>query len=540
MIGQTLDTYRGVGKTAERAVGAARRPRDHWLPIICALLLTLATDASPDLAQVKANLAGEIRAVVPTGYILRSGAPDKSAQRSDPIYWQDVVRTERGARARIGLLDGSILNVGSESSLRVVQHDPGSQQTQLELNYGRLRAKAARIVRSSGNFEVRTPVAVAGVVGTGFGVLAAADFTLVLCYVGAIRVRNYDEGVPGEVILHAGEFTRVVRGMPPTPAAAASAEQLREEEDETSIPAGPIEWSRAEISWPPAGCGEEIILEVRAWSKPAQGGGERETPVDRELVTGRLLLDNATLAVEGGRATLNVPPGEKTPSAAFVPQSKQAPIPTKVWPPVKIGEGGGWRSPRAVFVGSAFYVLGPLGFAAQPAFSFSGHPATLLWAGPCGAAFLAPTIPGGTYNVALSASGQSVAHGEMNLVEVSYLLPKPPGVLKGQETRFGIELRGLAGLDRWTQGRPVLTTVLTNRTPAILGNLQSKTPGASASGETIIYRVGGPNLDASGMARLEGSGRGRQAGMFDLLVEHSLDEALQLPKTPLAPFPAKP
>jgi hypothetical protein len=128
----------------------------------------------------------------------------------------------------------------------------------------------------------------------------------------------------------------------------------------------------------------------------------------------------------------------------------------------------------------------------------------------------------------------------MNLIEVSYLLPKPPSVSKGQETSFGIELRGLAGLDRWTQGRPVVTTILTNRTPAILGNLQSKTLGASTSGETIIYRVAGQNIDASGMARLEGTGRGRQTGAFDLRVEHSLDEALQLPKTPLTPAPSRP
>ena len=109
---------------AERTMGAASRPLGRGPSIICALLLVLALAVSPHPAQVKPNLAGEIRALVPTGHILRSGAPDKTAQRSDPIYWQDLVRTERGARVRIGLLDGSILNVGSESSLRVVQHDP--------------------------------------------------------------------------------------------------------------------------------------------------------------------------------------------------------------------------------------------------------------------------------------------------------------------------------------------------------------------------------------------------------------------------------
>ena len=125
----------------------------------------------------------------------------------------------------------------------------------------------------------------------------------------------------------------------------------------------------------------------------------------------------------------------------------------------------------------------------------------------------------------------------MNLVEVSYHLPTPPSVLRGQETKFGIELRGLEGLESLTQGRPVVITTLTNRTPTIIGNLRSGTPGASSSAETILYRVTGQNIDASGTARLEGSGRGRQTGAYDLGVVHNLDENLQLPKTPLSPIP---
>jgi hypothetical protein len=530
-MGKSEDRQEGV---RTRILGRGPHGRTtNQLVITCAFLLTLANMS----AQPRPSRAGEIRAWVPTGHIVRSGAPEEVAQRNAPIYWQDLIRTDRGGRVRVGLLDGSILNVGSESSLRVVQHDPGAQQTQLELSYGRVRATAVRIARPGGNFAVRTPVAVAGVVGTGFSVLAAADFSLIFCSVGAVRVRNSDENVPGEVIIHAGEFTRVVRGMPPTPAAPASLDELRKEEDETSIPSGPIEWSHAEISWPPADCGEELTLQVRAWSKQTKEGREVETAVDPELVTGKLLLGSRSLAVEGGRATLAAPPDTKALSGMFVPGSGHPAIPIKVWPPTKTAEGKGWRSPRAVFAGSAFYVLGPMGLASQAEFAFGGRPATLLWSGPCGAAFIPPAIPGRAYDVTLSVNGQPIAHGIMNLVEVSYHLPTPPSVLRGQETKFGIELRGLEGLESLTQGRPVVITTLTNRTPTIIGNLRSGTLGASTSAETILYRVTGGNIDASGTARLEGSGRGRQAGAYDLGVVHNLDENLQLPKTPLSPIP---
>jgi len=177
-----------------------------------------------------------------------------------------------------------------------------------------------------------------------------------------------------------------------------------------------------------------------------------------------------------------------------------------------------------------------MGTAAQAEFAFGGHPATLLWSGPCGAAFLAPAIPGGAYEVALSVSGQPTARGVMNLVDVSYRLPTPPSVKRGQETKFGIELHGLQGLGGLTQGRPVVITTLTNRTPTIIGNLQSNTPGASSSEETIVYRVASQNIDSSGIAKLDCSARGRQAGAFDFGVMNNLDEALQLPKTPLRPI----
>src|SRR5260370_5504978 len=155
--------------------------------------------------------------------------------------------------------------------------------------------------------------------------------------------------------------------------------------------------------------------------------------------------------------------------------------------------------------------------------------------GPSGMGLLAPTVPGGTYQVALSIGGQVVANGKMNLVQVSYDLPTPPVLLRGQTTKIGIELRGLAGLDQFVQGRPVEVTTLINNTPEILGGIRSQTPGASTHGETITYRVGAHNVDVSGMARLDANGRGRQRGEFVLGVENKLDEALEQPTNPLTP-----
>ncbi len=119
------------------------------------------------------------------------------------------MNTEASARARIALDDGSVLNVGSDSSLRVTKHDAGAQQTELELTYGKLRSEAAKIAKPRGKFEVKTPAGVAGVVGMHFYTDFANDLMTVIVYEGIVRVCNL-AGVCVDV--KAGQFTTVRSG----------------------------------------------------------------------------------------------------------------------------------------------------------------------------------------------------------------------------------------------------------------------------------------------------------------------------------------
>src|SRR6185369_10542076 len=118
-------------------------------------------------ADTPGQRAGEVSRVIPAVSIAR-GAKTISASAKTVVDWQDVVNTQASARARIALDDGSVLNVGSESSIKVVKHDGGAQQTELELTYGKLRSQAQKITKADGKFQVKTPAGVAGVVGTDF------------------------------------------------------------------------------------------------------------------------------------------------------------------------------------------------------------------------------------------------------------------------------------------------------------------------------------------------------------------------------------
>lgn len=163
--------------------------------------------------------AGEISRVIPAVSIARGGK-NLTASPKTAVDWQDVVTTQANARARIALDDGSVLNVGSDSSLHIIKHDAGVQQTDLELAYGKLRSQAQKITKPDGKFEVRTAAGVAGVVGTDFYVAYENNTMTVIVYEGVVRVCNL-AGVCVEV--KAGQMTSVRSGDNSAPLAPSQA-----------------------------------------------------------------------------------------------------------------------------------------------------------------------------------------------------------------------------------------------------------------------------------------------------------------------------
>lgn len=183
-----------------------KSPYALGLAILCSALIGLPADvlAAPQAADQR---AGEVSRVIPAVSIVR-GAKTITASSKSAVDWLDVVNTQTSARARIALDDGSVLNVGSDSSLKVVKHDAGAQQTELELTYGKLRSQAQKITKPDGKFEVRTPAGVAGVVGTDFYIAyePTTGTMNVIVFEGIVKVCNL-AGVC--VTVQAGQMTGV-------------------------------------------------------------------------------------------------------------------------------------------------------------------------------------------------------------------------------------------------------------------------------------------------------------------------------------------
>jgi hypothetical protein len=178
--------------------------------------------AVPAEPQGGPKRAGEVSRLIPAVTIAR-GSQNITASAKSIVNWMDMLNTQVNARVRVALDDGSVLNVGSESSMKVMKHDAGAQQTDLELTYGKLRTQAQKIAKPDGHFEVHTPAGVAGVVGTDFYVAfdPSTGTMSVAAFEGLVKVCNL-AGVC--VMLKAGQMTSVRSGDNSAPAPPTQAE----------------------------------------------------------------------------------------------------------------------------------------------------------------------------------------------------------------------------------------------------------------------------------------------------------------------------
>lgn len=216
---------------------------------LLSVLLSLLLAATPMFAApTDRQTAGEVKALIPDAW--RNAQPVKV---KDSLEWNDLLQTSAQGRLRAGLTDGSILSLGSNSALKVVQHDAVAQQSSIEMSYGKLRSQVVKITKPDGKYEVKTANAVIGVIGTDFYVGYLNNQTTVICYVGKVAVTpapgakvlksdNASAGSTNTVTLTAGQMVVIGLDLPPggyqassTPAPVAEASM-----QDTNVPDQPL------------------------------------------------------------------------------------------------------------------------------------------------------------------------------------------------------------------------------------------------------------------------------------------------------------
>jgi len=197
-----------------------------------AVLISISILVPPDITAQGAMRAGEISRAIPDVAIAR-GTQNLPAPVKTLVDWGDVVKTGDGGRARVALDDGSLLNVGSSSSLTVTQHDAKAQQTQIELEYGRVRSSVVKQSKPNSKFEIKTPVGVAGVVGTDFFLGYLNGLFQLIVFEGTVKFCNLD-GVCVTVI--AGQISMIRDGhQSPEQPSQATPSELTDAANATSV-----------------------------------------------------------------------------------------------------------------------------------------------------------------------------------------------------------------------------------------------------------------------------------------------------------------
>jgi ferric-dicitrate binding protein FerR (iron transport regulator) len=182
------------------------------------------------MPQAAGQTAGKVTNAIPQETVQHPGqTAHVPLNMNDNVVWEDTVRTLGTGRVRISLSDGSVLNVGARSTMKIVRHDAQSEQTEIEMQLGKLRGQVVKITKPGGSFQVRTNTAVIGVVGTIFLIDIVRNITRVMCLEGALNVRNINPNVPGERTLRSGEQTSVQAGQAPGAVTPTSPTQITEE-----------------------------------------------------------------------------------------------------------------------------------------------------------------------------------------------------------------------------------------------------------------------------------------------------------------------
>ncbi len=133
----------------------------------------------------------------------------------DQLKAGDTIVTGRNGRLVLGLSDGSQAVIAPKTTVEIKDLSQ-SPRTLFNLIKGKTRVRIEKLGGQPNPYRVNTPTAVIAVRGTIFDVLVEDDQTEVFLHEGEVEVTNLR--APGRpVFMVAGQRTRVVMQLPPTP-----------------------------------------------------------------------------------------------------------------------------------------------------------------------------------------------------------------------------------------------------------------------------------------------------------------------------------
>ena len=165
--------------------------------------------------------------------LLKGGkVPGIPAKVQDGVESGDVIRTKTGAKAQLSMVDASVITLAPESRLAIADYhyDPagGERRAVLRLFRGLAHTVVNRIIKTEEpDFIMETHTATLGVRGTDWYTALSPNSTGVYLPRGILGVSSNLPAVAGSIRLQSGQFTQVLRGLPPSLPQALTPEILR-------------------------------------------------------------------------------------------------------------------------------------------------------------------------------------------------------------------------------------------------------------------------------------------------------------------------
>ncbi len=147
------------------------------------------------------------------------------------VYLGDTVRTGADSRAKLLMIDDSLVTVSQETELSLkrylLDHKAKEREGVLSLLRGKVKVIVARVLGYKGRYEVETRTAVAGVRGTSMVVWTETDPSTgkLTTWVFVLEGELYVTAQGVTKILGAGMIIEVVEGQPPKDPREATQEE---------------------------------------------------------------------------------------------------------------------------------------------------------------------------------------------------------------------------------------------------------------------------------------------------------------------------
>jgi FecR protein len=179
------------------------------------IILTLAALVIPLTAH--SSVVGRFTLIKGQVDVLKGGKlPAIAAKVEDGVEPGDVIRTKRGTKAQLSMVDASVITLAPESRLAIADYqynpDRGERRAVLRLFRGLVHTVVNRIIKTEEpDFIMETHTATIGVRGTNWYTLLGPNSTLTALTYGTLFVKPTVSGAQG-MLLHSMQFIQA-----PTP-----------------------------------------------------------------------------------------------------------------------------------------------------------------------------------------------------------------------------------------------------------------------------------------------------------------------------------